>query len=150
MRTVFVFFLAAALAVAFQAAQAAAARRNTDATSAGTKVRSRCDAEGGLHLQVPQGSTVERREGESEDAEAEITLPEQRGTTMIRTTRSLGFIGDGKLTQIPSRGGPWNVPDGLLPIHHHGLPDSFMDYGTSGYANDDGYGYGASSGYVVR
>ncbi|MBX3186177.1 MAG: hypothetical protein KF819_04145 [Labilithrix sp.] len=135
-----------AAANAFHAEQAAKAREasapSTNATPRGT-VRCRCDEGGNLHVNAPQGSTVHRAEGQ-EDAEADITLPERRPGTPIRQTVSLGFIGDNKLTQSPSRGGPWNAPDGLLPHHAHGAPDHPHGHGY-GYAPAGFFGYGAAS-----
>jgi hypothetical protein len=146
-----------AAADAFHAREAAKAQSgNPVAPSTTGAVRCRCDGDGNLHVNAPQGSTVRATEGQ-EDAEAEITLPERRPGTPIRTTVSLGFVGDGKLTQSPSHGGPWNAPDGLLPKHAHGMPD--RPYGYGGYAGRGyyvparfygygGYGYGGS--YATR
>src|SRR5688572_2915059 len=62
-------------------------------------VRCGCDADGNLHVGAPQGSKVSRPEDASQAAEAQIVLPEDSTTARpIRVTRSLGFIGDGKLT----------------------------------------------------
>jgi hypothetical protein len=135
-----------AAADAFHARQSAIALRNAPesggATAAG-KVRCRCDAEGGLHVEAPQGSkVVPMRADTSEDAEAEITLAERRAGRPIRQTVSLGFIGDNKLNETPSR----NHGDALLPPHAHGVPDRPYAYGTSyGYGGPRAYGYGAVS-----
>jgi hypothetical protein len=102
----------------------------------GAKVTCRCDAEGGLHVGAPQGSRVTAH-GPDGDAEAEIILPAQEAAQPIRRTISLGFVGDGPLTQTLSHGGPWNAPDAVLPPHTH----SSGRYG-SGYGYYGGYGYG--------
>lgn len=130
-----------AAADAFHAREAEKARMASSPPSAQT-VRCRCDEEGNLHVHAPRGSTVRaaQREGD-DDAEAEITVPERRPGTPIRQTVSLGFVGDGKLTQTPSHGGPWNVPDGLLPKHAHGMPDRPY-VGPRYYAPARFYGYG--------
>lgn len=85
-------------------------------------VRCACDAEGGLHVSAPRGSGVTVPEDATHPAEAQIVLPDDPPRGRLRTTKSLGFIGDGKLTPSPSRGGPWNAPDGLLPPHRHHVP----------------------------
>jgi hypothetical protein len=104
----------------------------------GETVRCRCDAEGGLHVRTPAGATLRVPDGaRGEDAEAEITLADDAPAQPIRRTRSLGFIGDNKLTEGRSRGGPWNAPDAVMPIHPHG--SSSYGYG-SGYAVRSGYG----------
>ena len=82
-------------------------------------VRCGCDADGELHVSAPQGSQVTVPEDATHPAEAQIVLPDDRPGMPLRRTKSLGFIGDGKLTPSPSRGGPWNVPDALLPPHRH-------------------------------
>jgi len=147
-----------AAADAFHARQAAAATRaapldpgttgasgvpgaRTAGADGSRSVRCRCDAEGGLHVEAPADARVTRPEGEA-DAQAEIALDDEaRRGLPLRTTKSLGFIGDGKLSQSPSRGGPWNVPDALLPPHAHDEPR--YGGGYAGYA----YGYG---GYAPR
>ncbi|HVH46726.1 MAG TPA: hypothetical protein VM925_30500 [Labilithrix sp.] len=85
-------------------------------------VRCACDADGDLHIRAPQGSQVTVPEDASHPAEAEIVLPSEAPGTPLRQTKSLGFIGDGKLSSSASRGGPWNVPDALLPPHRHVEP----------------------------
>jgi len=123
-------------------------------------VRCRCDEDGGLHVNAPQGSVVRvPEEATREDAEAEITVPERKPGTPIRRTVSLGFVGDGPLTQSPSRGGPWNVPDALLPAHQHvepryppvwgvGFAPRGRYYGGYGsYGSYGSYGRGGSGGY---
>lgn len=131
-----------AAADAFHASEAAAAReRSAPRDPAGGKVTCTCDAEGGLHVQAPHRAVVRAVET-SIDAEAEITMPERPPGTRIRQTVSLGFVGDGKLTAIPSRGGPWNVPDALLPPHQHRVPDRPVGYVR--------YGYGGAPGYASR
>jgi hypothetical protein len=82
-------------------------------------VRCGCDDDSGLHVSAPPGSRVTVPEDASYAAEAQIVLPEDDRPIPLRRSKSLGFIGDGKLGQTPSRGGPWNVPDGLLPPHRH-------------------------------
>ena len=85
-------------------------------------VRCGCDADGDLHVSAPHGSQVTVPEDATHPAEAQIVLPDDRLGMPLRRTKSLGFIGDGKLTPSPSRGGPWNVPDALLPPHRHYAP----------------------------
>lgn len=98
-----------AAADAFHASHLASATSGVPADGAGAagsaterRVACACDAEGGLHVQAPADATVRAAES-SEDAQATITLPaaEARGTR-LRHTVSLGFAGDGKLTDIPS------------------------------------------------
>jgi hypothetical protein len=93
-------------------------------------VRCGCDADGGLHLRTPQGSrvTVPEDDNPAYVSEAEVVLPDD-APAYRRTSKSLGFIGDSKLTPGRSHGGPWNVPDALLPPHRHLTPS----YGYSGY-----------------
>jgi hypothetical protein len=97
-------------------------------------VRCGCDADGGLHVRAPQGSrvTVPEDDNPAYVSEAEVVLPDDP-TIYRRRSKSLGFIGDNKLTPGRSYGGPWNVPDALLPPHRHVMPS---------------YGYGAY--YPVR
>ncbi len=84
------------------------ARASQPSGRGGETVTCRCDAEGGLHVRAPAGAALRVPDGaEREDAEVEITLAGARAEP-IRRTRSLGFIGDGKLTESASRGGPWN------------------------------------------
>jgi hypothetical protein len=104
-------------------------------------VTCRCDGEGGLHVRAPEGSRVRVPDGPaSDDAQVEVTLADNASTGPIRRTRSLGFIGDNKLTETRSRGGPWNAPDAVMPIHAHGGGS----YG-SGYGGRSGYGSGYGS-----
>jgi hypothetical protein len=108
----------------------------------GETVTCRCDAEGGLHVRAPEGATLRVPDGaRSEDAEAEIVFADAAPSQPVRRTRSLGFIGDNKLTESRSRGGPWNAPDAVMPIHPHGG-------GSYGYGSGYGvrYGYGPASG----
>jgi hypothetical protein len=84
-------------------------------------VRVGCDDDG-LHIRAPQGSRVTVPDDATYPAEAEIAVEEDVPARPLRRTKSLGFIGDNKLTPTPSRGGPWNVPDGLLPPHEHVEP----------------------------
>lgn len=126
-----------AAADAFQASQAASASAAAAATArggTGNTVKCACDAEGGLHVQAPRGAAVKVTEG-GDDAEAEITMPsaERPPGTRIRQTVSLGYAGDGKLTEIPSRNRPSSEPD---------RPVGYAVYGYPGY----GYGY-PSYGY---
>lgn len=114
--------------------------------SESAKVRCRCDADGGLHVTAPADAQVRpMTNGDREDAEAEIALADRPPGTRIRRTVSLGYVGDAPLTQIPSRGGPWNVPDALLPPHQHVEPryPTVITYGAPFY----GYRYGGSYGY---
>ena len=141
--------------IAEDVARASAASRTPagwhGGAGSGAHVTCRCDAEGGLHVAAPEGSQVRVAEGAStEDAAAEITLPDEAPGQPIRRTKSLGFIGDNKLTETPSRGGPWNAPDALLPIHRHGGGSysfrssyGYSGYGGSGYSS---YGRGYSRG----
>ena len=102
-------------------------------------VRCACDADANLHVAAPQGSKVTRPEDASEAAEAQIVLPEDEPQPRpIRATRSLGFIGDNKLTPSQGRGGPWAVPDALLPPHVHGTWTN--GYGYRSYRTRS-YGY---------
>jgi hypothetical protein len=101
-------------------------------------VRCGCDADGGLHLSAPRGSRVLVPEDATQAAEAEVVLPDDGAPIPLRRTKSLGFIGDGKLTSSSSRGGPWNVPDALLPPHQHVEP-RYGGYSSYGYRS---YGYG--------
>lgn len=99
------------------------ARGTTPSANAST-VRCGCDASGDLHVRAPQGSRVTVPEDATFDAEAEIALPVEmtERPRPIRTTRSLGFIGDNKLGEAASSrsfGGPWSAPDALLPAHRH-------------------------------
>ncbi|MBS2013295.1 MAG: hypothetical protein JST00_10435 [Deltaproteobacteria bacterium] len=134
-----------------QAMKQAPADPNMFAVSDPATVRCRCDAEGGLHVTAPEGARVRSMtNGDREDAEAEIALADRPAGTRIRRTVSLGYVGDAPLTQVPSRGGPWNVPDALLPPHQHVEPryPSVYTYGAPfyGYAGGrgfGGYGYGA-------
>jgi hypothetical protein len=105
-------------------------------------VRCGCDADANLHVAAPQGSLVTRPEDASHAAEAQIVIPEDGPPRArpIRTSRSLGFIGDAPLTPSPSRGGPWNAPDAVLPPHTHGSWSNGGGYG-SGYRS---FGYGHS------
>ncbi len=165
-----------AAATAFHARQRAAAMRDSsskggdtrtdgassasaDVTRDVSRVRCRCDADGGLHVQAPAGAKVTVAESASEDeADAEIEIEiDRRPSTPIRQTVSLGYVGDGPLTQVPSRGGPWNVPDALLPVHSHGggggsgyITSGYVAYG-SGYRGGSGFrsgypGYGGGGG----
>lgn len=106
-------------------------------------VRCGCDADGDLHVQAPQGSKVVRPEDAAFAAEAEVVLPDDEPPRPIRRTKSLGFIGDNKLGQSHTYGGPWAVPDALLPPHRHVEPR----YG--GYGGYGGYGraYGSYGSY---
>ncbi len=81
-----------------------------------TIVKCACDAEGGLHVQAPNDARVTA----TGPGAAEIALddaPQER--VPLRTTKSLGFIGDNPLTPNVSYGGPWNAPDAVLPPHAH-------------------------------
>jgi hypothetical protein len=98
-------------------------------------VRCGCDADGGLHVRAPAGSRVFVPDDASLGAEAEIIVPEEARPAPLRRVRSLGFIGDGKLTESRSRGGPWNAPDAVLPPHQHVQPY----YGPTGYGYHPSY-----------
>jgi len=111
-------------------------------------VRVGCDDDG-LHIKAPPGSKVTVPDDATHDAEAQIVLPYDGEGRPIRVTKSLGYIGDAPLTQTPSRGGPWNVPDALLPQHPHHEPR----YGISGgYYGAPRYshGYAQSPSYSQR
>lgn len=102
--------------------------RPTRAPSAA--VTCRCDARGGLHVRAPHEATV-RAVPAGDDAAAEIRFDEP-DPRPIRTTKSLGFIGDGPLGQGPQRGRPaYEAQDALLPPHAHGA--SRWGYGRSSY-----------------
>lgn len=64
-------------------------------------VRAGCDAQGGLHLVTPPGSRVVQPEDATLPAEAIVELPQPMRGRPIRVTKSLGFIGDGKLNEAP-------------------------------------------------
>jgi hypothetical protein len=87
-------------------AQASASRR---AAAAGAHVTCRCDDEGDLHVVAPAGSIVTTPSDPARaDAEADIIVPSELSEapgTRLRHTVSLGFAGDGKLTETPSYGG---------------------------------------------
>jgi hypothetical protein len=107
-------------------------------------VRCGCDADANLHIAAPPGSKVSRPEDASQAAEAQIVLPEDAPSPRpIRVTRSLGFIGDNKLTPSVGHGGPWAAPDAVLPKHHHASANGYSGY--YGHA----YGY-RSYGYRLR
>ena len=108
-------------------------------------VRCGCDADGELHVRAPHGSEVRRPEDGTYPAEAEIVLAEDPPPARLRHSKSLGFIGDSKLTPSPSRGGPWAVPDALLPPHAHVEPR----YGGGGSWGYRGGSYGAYGAYSV-
>ena len=112
------------------------ARPSRAPASGGEKLTCRCDAEGGLHIRAPEGSTVRGTERAGlEDAEAEITLPEDTPSQPMRHTKSLGFIGDNKLTETPPGGGSWN--------YGHG-----GGYYGGGYHGGGYYGGGYGRGYA--
>lgn len=96
-------------------------------------VRVGCDDDG-LHITAPPGSQVTIPDDATHQAEAQIVLPADEPGP-IRRVKSLGFIGDNPLTQTPSRGGPWNAPDAVLPKHSHHEPN---------------YGFGRSYGGRFR
>jgi hypothetical protein len=103
-------------------------------------VRVACDEEGNLHVRAPDGSTVTRPDDAANDAEAEIAFAEP--ARPIRRSRSLGFIGDGKLGESRSYGGPWNAPDAVLPKHVHHQPSYGRgSYGYRSYRPSWGYRY---------
>jgi hypothetical protein len=116
-------------------------------------IRAECDKDGNLHVRAPDGAKVTTPADAGENAVAEITLDEAPGRR-LRRTKSLGFIGDGKLGPSRSHGGPWNAPDGLLPPHAHGQR-GWGSYGYRSYRPSWGsygyppppqaYGYGGSS-----
>ena len=111
-------------------------------------VRCRCDEAGGLHVAAPEGSTVRVPAGASrEDAEAEITLSDEAPGQPMRRTKSLGFIGDGKLNESTSHGGPWAVHDALLPPHSHGGFGGYSSYGAYGVGQRPSYGGGYGTVY---
>ena len=78
----------------------------------------------------PASARVTAASDASEGAAAEISPAWLDGEQMPRPlrprSRSLGFIGDGKLTQPPNQGGRWDygAHDNVLPphpAHAHGL-----------------------------
>ncbi len=97
-----------------------------------TTVAVRCDGDGSLHMRAPDHARVTRPDAADDGGEIEIAYepPPPPPRRPLRTTKSLGFIGDGKLTSSPSRGGPWNAPDGLLPPHAHGGSRPFGRWGS--------------------
>jgi hypothetical protein len=109
--------------------RAATAPRSLNASRT---VHCACDADGGLHVVAPPGSRVTTPESASDFAQAQIDLPGDPVDMSIRRTKSLGFIGDNPLTPSPSRGGPWNVGDALLPPHRHASPH-YSGCGTPGF-----------------
>ncbi len=118
-------------------------------------IRVGCDDDG-LHIKAPPGSRVTVPDDATHDAEAQIVLPYDGEGRPIRVTKSLGFIGDAPLTQTPSRGGPWNVPDAVLPQHPHhepryGTPGGY--YGAPRFVPSYGYAspsYSTPPGYSQR
>lgn len=78
------------------------------------------DDRGGLIVQAPPGARVIRPEGSPYAAEVQVLMPPANEHRPIRTSKSLGYIGDGKLGEGSHYGGAWNVPDNLLPQHSHG------------------------------
>lgn len=96
-------------------------------------VRCECDEEGDLHVRAPEGSRVFRPD-DGDAAAAEVVLPDDPAPAPFRRTKSLGFIGDGKLGASRVHGGPWAVPDALLPPHSHGAPTGYgYGYRARGY-----------------
>jgi hypothetical protein len=76
------------------------------------RVTCRCDADAGLHVVAAEGSIVTvPPDAARTDAEADIVVASERDEASeapggrLRHTVSLGFVGDGKLTEIPPRGG---------------------------------------------
>jgi hypothetical protein len=77
-----------------------------------------CDADGGLHVRAPEGSRVIVPPDATENAEADIVLPEPPRAVPLRRTKSLGFIGDNKLT--PSGRDRFRGYDAYAPAHGWG------------------------------
>ncbi len=125
--------------------------------TAGT-VRCSADEDGNLHVRAPADARVTAPADAPEGATAEIAwAPEDDVPQMPRPvrprSRSLGFIGDGKLTQGPSTGGRWSygAHDDLLPPHPHGA-GRWGSPGYGAYGNYNAYGnygaYGSNGGYA--
>lgn len=116
-------------------------------------VRCGCDRDGDLHVQAPQGSKVTRPEDATYDAEAQIVLPADEPGRPLRQSKSLGFIGDNKLGESRTRGGPWNAPDALLPPHRHVEPryggTYFRPYYGGYYGRSYFTPYASSYGYAT-
>lgn len=120
-------------------------------------VRCAADEEGNLHVHAPPGARVTLPPDAPEGATAEIAYGGEDHATqqMPRPVRprsiSLGFIGDGKLTETPNHGDRWSygTHDNLLPPHAHGAWVSSHGYGYGyGYGHGGaGYGYGYPRGY---
>lgn len=95
------------------------------ATNRGT-VRCSADEDGNLHVRAPADARVTAPADAPEGATAEIGWAQeddypQMPRPVRPRSRSLGFIGDGKLTQAPNHGGRWGygAHDDLLPPHAH-------------------------------
>lgn len=95
--------------IAEETARVARASAVRQAAGDGAHVTCRCDDEGGLHVAAPEGSIVTvPSDAARADAEADIIVPSEPSEppgTRLRHTVSLGFVGDGKLTEIPPQGG---------------------------------------------
>ena len=117
----------------FVAEETARVARSSPAASApGAHVSCRCDEEGGLHVVAPAGSVVTvPPDAARTDAQADIVVasePEELSEapgTRLRHTVSLGFAGDGPLTDV----------------HSQGYDDGGFYYPPQPYY---GYGYGGS------
>ena len=89
-------------------------------------VRCRADEDGNLHVRAPADARVIAPADAVEGATADIAwAPEDDVAQMPRPvrprSRSLGFIGDGKLTETPRAEDRWSygAHDDLLPPHPH-------------------------------
>ena len=102
----------------------------------------RADAEGGLHVVAPAGSTVEFA-NEGTDAQADIFFADEGPSQPIRRTISLGFIGDNKLTETPPGNGS---SDGTFyyPSGTSGFGGGRRGYSGSGGGGSRGRGGGGS------
>jgi hypothetical protein len=98
-------------------------------------VRCGCDADGGLHITTPPGARVLQPADQTFESEAIIELPQPQRGQPIRVTKSLGFIGDNKLTETvrstdASYGySPYGRYYGRPTTFYHGPPPTFYGRG---------------------
>ena len=114
-------------------------------TVARGEVHCAADEDGNLHVRAPADARV-TTDPSTDDAAARIEYgaADPNGYQMPRPqrpmSRSLGFIGDGPLTQAPNHGGRWSygAHDNLLPPHaHRAGPPVSRGWGYRSY----GYGF---------
>lgn len=122
---------AVTIASALAGATALGCGIDREAEDPGVFVRSqdmsvRCEADegGNLHVRAPADARVVAAADAPEGAAAEITLGDdvaQMPRPIRPRSRSLGFIGDGKLNEGRSHGNRYGygVHDDLLPPHAH-------------------------------